>query len=491
MIREVSLLADQVKALMDNAPIAVCVSSADTYEILYANRLAWETFMPGADPEEKYCYQVAGFDRPCAFCRREEISGPELLFREYRHPANGRIYQLSGKIIDWNGNAAHIEYIQDITDRKREEEQSAILKKELQDTFSSIPCGLCVYRYDGTGIRPVFHNPAFYEIMGYSEEHIRNVEEKTEYMGVHPDDCGALREKIQKTIKASGTMEHTYRVWNDRKAEYGWIHLQASVKSQTDRTKLFYAVYRDVSGQVQMEKELIAEKDKVQDIVNAISGGVAIYRISDIFETIYFSDGVPELSGYTVEEYRELVKRDAVEMIYWEDTEMVIEKVQEVIRTHKVLVFEFRKQHRDGHIVWVRAHVKWIGEDKGCPLLHCVFHNISDLKETQLEMDHLVNSIPGGIASYRIEGERITPIFISDGVMTLSGHTRGELEQYDAFRLIHEPDRDRVLSAMRVSLETGKVLDVSYRMFRFMVNPKQALIAEAKRLVKDTLTGKI
>lgn len=86
MIREVSLLADQVKALMDNAPIAVCVSSADTYEILYANRLAWETFMPGADPEEKYCYQVAGFDRPCAFCRREGISGPELLFREYRHP---------------------------------------------------------------------------------------------------------------------------------------------------------------------------------------------------------------------------------------------------------------------------------------------------------------------------------------------------------------------------------------------------------------------
>lgn len=233
--------------------------------------------------------------------------------------------------------------------------------------------------------------------MGYSEEHIRNVEEKTEYMGVHPDDCGVLQEKILKTIKACGTLEYTYRVWNDRKEEYGWIHLQASVKSQTDGTKLLYAVYRDVGGQVQMEKELIAEKDKVQDIVNAISGGVAIYRISDIFETIYFSDGVPELSGYTVEEYRQLVKRDAVEMTYWEDTEMVIEKVQEVIRTRKVLIFEYRKQHRDGHIVWVRAHVKWIGEDKGCPLLHCVFHNISDLKETQLEMDHLVNSIPGGI----------------------------------------------------------------------------------------------
>ena len=36
-----------------------------------------------------------------------------------------------------------------------------------------------------------------------------------------------------------------------------------------------------------------------------------------------------------------------------------------------------------------------------------------------------------------------------------------------------------------------KMLDVSYRMFRFMANPKQALIAEAKRLVKDALTGNL
>ena len=50
----------------------------------------------------------------------------------------------------------------------------------------------------------------------------------------------------------------------------------------------------------------------------------SIYKVSDIFETIYFSDGVPELSGYTVEEYRELVKRDAAEMTYCEDSKMVV-----------------------------------------------------------------------------------------------------------------------------------------------------------------------
>ncbi len=208
-------------------------------------------------------------------------------------------------------------------------------------------------------------------------------------------------------------------------------------------------------------------EELLQDIINAIPGGVAIYRVTDKFETVYFSDGVPELTGYTVEEYQELVKRDAAELTYREDTQMVVERAMEVVRTHQVANFEFRKQHRDGHIVWVRVQIKWIGEEGGAPLLHCVFHNISDLKEAQLEMDHLVNSIPGGIASYRVEGSRFIPTFFSDGVMQLTGHTREEYErmvQRDALDIIYEPDRARVEQAVEAAVISGEVLDVSYRM---------------------------
>lgn len=217
-----------------------------------------------------------------------------------------------------------------------------------------------------------------------------------------------------------------------------------------------------------MEEKLLAEvSTTMQDIVNAIPGGVAIYRVTDKFETVYFSSGVPELTGYTVEEYREMTKRDAAEMTYWEDTQMVVGRAYEVIRTHQVASFEFRKQHRDGHIVWVRVQIKWIGEENGAPLLHCVFHNISDLKEAQLEMDHLVNSIPGGIASYRVEGGRFIPTFFSDGVMQLTGHTREEYEHMvrrDALDLIYEPDKERVATAVEAAVASGEVLDVSYRM---------------------------
>ena len=73
---------------------------------------------------------------------------------------------------------------------------------------------------------------------------------------------------------------------------------------------------------------------RLVDIINAIPGGVAIYKVSDRFETVYFSDGVPELSGYTVDEYYELSKGDAAELIYREDTGMVVQKAEQVIRTH-------------------------------------------------------------------------------------------------------------------------------------------------------------
>ena len=337
-----AISASQTAAVLDNAPVAVYVCAADSWELLYVNRLAQELFFSVPYSQGITCYEAAGFDRPCLFCRADRMNRTELFDRDFRHPTNGRIYRLSGKLIDWDGREAHIEYISDITENYAEEERTKALSRELKETFS-----------------------------------------------------------------------------------------------------------------------------KMQDIINAIPGGVAIYKVTDMFETQYFSDGVPELTGYSVEEYRELARRDAVGLVYWEDRKMVAEKAKEVVEGRGVSTFEFRKQHRNGEIVWVRAQVKWLGEEGGCPLLHCVFHNITASKEARLELDHLVNSIPGGIASYRIEGGKFIPTFYSDGVLALSGHTReefAELVKADALDVIYEADVDRVMTAARAAVESGDTLDISYRM---------------------------
>lgn len=457
---------NQMAAILDNAPVAVYVSAVDNWELLYHNRLAKKLMLHKSPRKISTCYQEAGFDQPCPFCQVKKMDRDEFLVREFCRPSNGRVYQLSGKIIDWDGRPAHIEYIVDITDRKKEENSSRALREELQAIFSSIPCGLAVYQYDGEKITPLFHNPAFYEIMGYSEENIRHLERETSYLGVHPEDLPLLQKKVHHIIQQEGIIRNTHRVYNDRKNQYCWIHLQGAVKSQPDGKKLLYCVYSDVSEQQRLRQELTAANEKMQDIVNAIPGGIVIYRVADSLETMYFSDGVPELCGYTVEEYQELTRAHAAEMIYPADIDMVLKKLRKPVYTHTTSDFEFRHLHRDGHIVWVRAQAKHIGEEDGAPLLQCVFHNISDLKETQLEMDHLMNSIPGGIASYKIEGTRFNSSFYSDGVPALSGHTREEYKELLRRGLennIYAPDRLRLREAGAAALQNGGVLDIFYR----------------------------
>lgn len=216
------------------------------------------------------------------------------------------------------------------------------------------------------------------------------------------------------------------------------------------------------------KEELTPINMNVQDIINAIPGGVAIYRVSDIFETVYFSDGVPGLTGYTVEEYYEQIKGDAKRMTYAEDSDMVAEKMRKAIEDKQAVEFEFRKLHRDGHIVWVKVLARQIGEDKGCPLLQCVFHNITEFKEAQHEMDHLVNAIPGGIASYQMEGNKLIPTFFSAGVPALTGHSREEfveLVNRNALNIIYEADHAKVLSAIEAAMKSGEVLNISYRAY--------------------------
>ena len=344
-------------------------------------------------------------------------------------------------------------------------------REKAELALSNVPCGLCVYILEDGQVSPVFYNTAYYDVLGYSDEHISELkksERGVEILGVHREDASALNEKVNELLHKGTPLSHTCRIFHDKKGDYRWIRMDGARSFQKEKGTLFYFVVSDVSDQIQLEEDLVRANEKMQDIINAIPGGVAIYKVSDIFETVYFSDGVPELSGYTVEEYRELIKRDAAEMTYWEDTDMVVKKALEVVKSRGVSDFEFRKRHRDGNIVWVHVHIKWIGEEDGCPLLHCVFHNITNLKQIQLEKDHLINSIPGGIASYRVEGNRFIPEFFSDGVMTLSGHTRKEYEdmvKFDALDVIYGPDRERVLEATKAALISGEVLDVSYRIF--------------------------
>lgn len=388
------LSANQMAAILDNEPVAIYVNAVDSRELLYANQMARNEFLNKGDKAGLTCYEAAGFDEPCWFCREKEMNRETLLSREFRHPVTQRSYQLCGKIIDWDGRDAHIEYIMDITDRKREEDQSNALKEQLESIFSSIPGGLCVYRYVDGKIFPVYHNTTFYEIMGYSEEHIKLLEQSMDFLGVHPDDRDSLAEKIQNAVRDDGMVQETYRVMNDQDGMYHWIYLNGSVKKQPDGTKLLYGIYSDVSRQMEMERELAESNEKLQDTISAIPGGVASYVVEgNRFIHTYFSDGIPELTGHSREEYAELVRYNAFDAVYEQDRESVYADALACIKSGEVLDVSFRMRHKNGSLVWVHLNGQRMGPRTESTRFYAVFTGLSG--EMRLFQNIVNNTVDG------------------------------------------------------------------------------------------------
>ncbi|WP_347559667.1 ATP-binding protein [Clostridium sp. AM58-1XD] len=372
----------QTAAVMDNAPIAVFVSASDNRELLYLNRLAKEFVSTMPSEQRRTCYQVAGFQKPCPFCSAGKMNRTELFTRQYRHPVNQRVYQVSGKLIEWDGRPAQIEYISDITEAQAKEIQTKALSEELQTTFSSIPCGLCVYRYDGQRIYPVFHNHVFYEVMGYSEEHIHSVEQETDYLGVHPDDVAALEGIIQEAICKNSILHHVYRVWNDKKQQYSWIRLEGSVKPQEDGTKLLYGVYSDVSSQYRMEEYF-------QTVVRHLPGGVAVVRYGKDgrMATEFLSEGLAAMTGMTMEEAWETYRSDVMAGIHPDDLEMVKKQMADFIaggRSQCEILYRLKKGN--GCYLWVKNTLSVIQSGNGEYRLYTSFHDVTRDQEIQEQL---------------------------------------------------------------------------------------------------------
>ena len=133
---------------------------------------------------------------------------------------------------------------------------TSFYEEQMRMAFDSIPCGLCIYQIVDGQILPRFRNPAFYEILGYSDTHRSDAGQGLDLGKVHPEDAGPLKEKLSMLVRDKGKIQHTFRLFHDRENEYRWIRLEGSTRQLEHGETMLYGAFSDVSSQVRLEKEL-------------------------------------------------------------------------------------------------------------------------------------------------------------------------------------------------------------------------------------------
>ncbi|MDD4370975.1 MAG: ABC transporter substrate binding protein [Anaerostipes sp.] len=119
----------------------------------------------------------------------------------------------------------------------------------------------------------------------------------------------------------------------------------------------------------------IKERDILLDnLVKNIPGGIAVYKMGQEVETLYYSEGIPAMSGRSIEEYEEWIQGDNLEdIIYKEDIEYVQPIVEAAIKKKETFNVAYRMMHKDGSKVWTQLSAIPIHKESGIPIYYAVF----------------------------------------------------------------------------------------------------------------------
>lgn len=420
--------------LVNESQSAIYVSDTMNYELLYINQKGIELAEKERwDATGKKCYEFL-FNRttPCEFCKIHRMSHDEFLHREIRYPLNDKIYQLRGKLTDWNGIEAHVEYIEDVTQSKNAEHKNKELTDQLSSVIEHVPGGMCMYLVDEEGIHPLVHNEAFYKIFGYSDESVKSVQKQTDYLNVHPDDMDELRAKMGKAIQSSTPVSHTYRVFNESKKEYIWVYLNAIIIEQPDGTKLCYVSYTDVTEERKIQQQLIQAKNDAQvlmvkeekalnryrTLVNTVPGGIALYEIEgDKIKTEFYSDGLCELTGHSREEREFICHDNAIALTYKDDVPLLQESIKKAVKNKANLDLTYRLNTKCGKPRWVNLRGTFFSGESGKPTFYAVFTDLDKMKnieeaekEQQLRYQVALKSSGINVWEYDIQSDTLTVV---------------------------------------------------------------------------------
>lgn len=337
---------------------------------------------------------------------------------------------------------------------------------KLQEIIDNVPCGLCIYEFDGKDILPVISNKMFYKLIGFSKESIGKIQRKVLFLNIHPDDLTNVKANVERSVKNNEAFSIVCRVYHEHYQEYRWLRADGIVRKEAD-FKLIYVVYTNMDKVYKLKNKLCDVQERMKDVLDAIYGGVASYKILEDgrFIPIFYTDGLPAHIGYTREEYDEITSHDARITIYEKDRERVVNATIKALLNEGTLDISFRMPHKDGSLIWVHVSGKRVGNTDEEMVFYAIFTR-------KTEKDYLFKSIADETADsiYVIDSGNYDLLYVNESKKQLS--TKKDYERLKCFQFLYDRSQvctDCILKRYKPDgMEHEFNIDDSYYSIRFI-----------------------
>lgn len=169
-------------------------------------------------------------------------------------------------------------------------------------------------------------------------------------------------------------------------------------------------------------KRLEASKYELKLLMDNIPGGVAKMRYEHGLIIEYANRGLYQIIQCSKDDFARDHNNFYDSIILLPDWRLMQQEIERCIVDWKPLDMEYRVRNQDGRVGWQMITAAPIQQD-GKVMLQCSISDITRIKETERQLDSLVENFPGGILRVFYNGDQPRMEYISEVATKITGAT--------------------------------------------------------------------
>jgi PAS domain S-box-containing protein len=304
--------------------------------------------------------------------------------------------EISSLPVKIHGKQAYLSVGVDITQRKLFEAEIEGNRQFLNDILNISPLG--IYVIDHQREKFTYFNNATGEILGFSPDHFKNLNQKEIFQNVYFEDqkkAISMSEKLTH-LPVGRVSEGEYR-WVKPDGEICWLHsFQTAISRNPDGTTLqSLTIVQDVTNIKKAQFELKKSEDSYRGLVENIPGMVYQALLEEPFTTVFISDYFEKLTSFSK---KDVLKNGLISwmgLVHPDDMQKLSSEIHKFTETSDPFSSEYRVRTANGEYIWVNDSGRIITDENNKPLfLNGLITDISARKRDyeamrQLSQDNL------------------------------------------------------------------------------------------------------
>ncbi len=311
------------------------------YEVEFANKRLIER--TGYNPVGQRCYKALhDLDKICPWCVNDRVFKGETVRWEVQSPKdNNWYYIVNTPVYHTDGSISKMAMIQDITERKRTEEELLKLRLGIERSNEAI----FITDINGT---IVYVNPAFEKIYGYSKEEALGKTPRILKSGVLPQE---VYKQFWDTLIAKKIV--TGELINKTKDER-LLNIEGSANPILDKDGNiagFLAIQRDITERKLSEAALRESEERYRNLVELSPDAIAIHSEGKF---VFLNTAGARLLGAATSE--QIIGKKVIDIVHPDSRELVEERIRQQREEGKTVpLIEEKLIRLDGSLIDVEV----------------------------------------------------------------------------------------------------------------------------------------